>query len=104
MKFKYAITIVVIMLAFTPLFADDNIWRLVFRIACIVIFFTLAILAWRQHDKNAVIAYAFLIVVYAIQLFDKEDKYFFVQIILLIIMLILAIIKWMKSDNKNGIG
>ncbi|MBK1897967.1 hypothetical protein [Chryseobacterium paridis] len=103
MKLKYALIVVVIMLALTPLFALDSAFRLIFEIICFVMILTLIIIAWKQQDKNAVIAYIFLMAISAIQFFDKEDRYFFVQIILLVIMLGLTILKLIRSENKNGI-
>lgn len=100
---KYIIIIVVVMLILTPLVTRDSVWRIIFECISFIIFFTLIISAWRERNKNAVIAYTFLIVISTIQLFDKEDRYFFVQVILLMIMLVLAILKSNRSENKNGI-
>lgn len=48
------------------------------------------------------IFYIFLITIIAIQIFDREDKYFFIQVIFLAILIILAIYKW-RNDTKNGV-
>ncbi|MCS3530491.1 L-asparagine transporter-like permease [Chryseobacterium sp. JUb7] len=43
----------------------------------------------------------FFIALISIQIFDKEDKYFFVQIIILAALLILAIIAWSKKRGSR---
>ncbi|MBT2620893.1 MULTISPECIES: hypothetical protein [Chryseobacterium] len=103
MKFKYALMFSVLILALTPLFARDSTWRIIFEISCFILFFLLAIIAWKRNERMAFIAYVFLILTNGIQVLDKGDNYFFVQIILLIIMLILGILEWSRAKNKSGI-
>lgn len=99
MKIKYALIIVVVMLALTPLFAENSIWRIIFEISCFVLYFLLAIFALRQHKRNDFIAYVFLILISAIGIFDKGGDYFYIQIILLVIMLILITIEQRKTNG-----
>jgi hypothetical protein len=103
MKLKYALLISIILLSLTPLFSINNMSRLVFQIVCLIIFSVCAFLAWKQNKINALVAYSFLLIINIIQIFDKEDKYFFVQIILLGILIIYAFIEWQKKNKKSGI-
>lgn len=50
--------------------------------------------------KFSLINYILLAMIFVIQIFDKEDKFLFVQIICLLLIIIFAIAQWKRSKKE----
>ncbi|MDH6250971.1 heme O synthase-like polyprenyltransferase [Chryseobacterium sp. H1D6B] len=101
MKYKYIYIVLLAVLFLAPMFVKDRS-HLIFQIFYSLTCFTFSFLAWRQNKKMDAALYIFLFIVSAVQAFDKEDNYFFVQIILLVLFFILVVWEWRQRNNESG--
>ncbi|MBB4806408.1 putative membrane protein [Chryseobacterium defluvii] len=101
MKFNYIYIVLLGILFLAPVFIKGDQAYLIFQIIYFITLAVFAFLAWRGNKKNDLVLYIFLLILGVIQAFDKEDKYFFVQMGLLVVLLIYAMLEWRKKDNES---
>lgn len=53
--------------------------------------------------KYKLISYIFLVILFIIPHFDKEDKYFWLQIICLILIGLFGFLSWKEENKKKGV-
>lgn len=99
MKFKYALLLILGMLALTPLFAGNKNMYFIFQIICLIIFTFCAILAWKEKKIIDLEVYLFFFLLYIFRMFDNDDKYFFVEIILFVVFFLIVFFTWRKKEK-----
>ncbi len=76
---------------------------IIFHIIYFAALIVFSVLAWKQKRKNEIISYVFLMILGAVQAFDKDDKYFYIQLIVLVVFLIGLILQWKKNNKKETV-
>ena len=100
MKYIYTYIAILGILFIAPIFVKDDISRLIFHIIYFIALIIFSVLAWQRNKKNEIIIYIFLMITGVIQVFDKEDKYFIVQIIALIVLAVISFLIWRKKRTS----
>lgn len=103
MKYKYIYIILLVILFLIPMFFHGEKLSFIFHTAYFIACAIFAFLAWKQKKRTELLLFVLFFILNIIQLFDKEDKYFYIQIILLVSFVLITFIEWRKRNKEGGI-